>query len=329
MLFRTLILSILLFSSAPCFAATYSVTEDVAGELKYYTIGDEDDLYALSRRFDVGIVEIISANQGVDPWLPEKGSFLTVPALYILPKAEHKGIVVNLPELRLYYYPDKEKVMTFPIGIGREGWQTPLGPNKIVMKRKNPSWTPPASIRAENPDLPDVVPAGPDNPMGAYALSLAEDGIAIHGTNKPYGIGTRSSHGCIRMYPEDIEALFNAVQVGTKVTIVDMPYKLGWWDGTLFLEVSPTQEEIDLIADKYQVPEPTMKMEIYRDVEKAVGKAEGIKWHEVENAMIKREGIPIAIFSKKNKNPDQKPTTEEKPIEDNSVDDESQGSNPE
>lgn len=289
------------FFTSTAFSATYKIPNDsdVAGEVSHYTITGDETFYSVARQFDLGIVELMASNPGIDPWIPAEGTLLSLPTSYVLPKVKRSGIVINLPELRLFYFPDEKTVITFPIGIGRDGWQTPVGETTIVLKRKNPSWTPPASILEAKPDLPKIVPAGPDNPLGAYALNLGftPGSFLIHGTNKPHGIGLRSSHGCIRMYPEDIEVLFNAVKKGTHVKVIDTPYKLGWLDGTLYLEVTPTQEQIDDIAN-YREPEPLVPAEIYKDIDKIVDTNNAVDWPAVDEAIIKRTGLPVAILRK-------------------------------
>jgi L,D-transpeptidase ErfK/SrfK len=165
--------------------------------------------------------------------------------------------VINLAELRLYYYPsDKNQVVTHPLGIGREGWSTPVGETQIIGKKKDPTWTVPESIRKEHEEagdpLPPVVPPGPNNPLGGYALYLGIQGYLLHGTNKPFGVGMRVSHGCIRLYPEDIEEFYLQVPIGTKVRIINQPYKVGWLDGQLYIEAHrPLNEQIKEIGHNY------------------------------------------------------------------------------
>lgn len=274
-------------------AATYRPNGDIVGEVSYYTVHQEDNLYEIARRHDIGIVELLAANPGVDPWTPPEGTKLTLTTVHLLPPVR-EGIVLNLSELRLFYFTKNGDVMTFPIGIGREGWQTPLGVTTVVRKRQNPSWVPPASIREENPDLPDMIPPGPDNPLGSYALYLGWERLLIHGTNRPYGIGKRSSHGCVRLYPEDIERLFDAVAVDTKVTVIDTPYKLGWHHDRLFLEVTPTQQQTDVIAN-YRRPFPLSIPELYDAIHRDVGDSAYIDWYAVDEAVSAHNGIPVAI----------------------------------
>jgi L,D-transpeptidase ErfK/SrfK len=214
--------------------------------------GEDETLADVAREFGVGHNEIANANPDVDKGVPGKGTRVLVPTRHILPDAPRVGVVVNLPEMRLYYYPKAKAgeppvVITHPVSVGRMDWTTPLGLTKITNKQKKPSWRPPKSIRLEAEErgepLPEVVPPGPDNPLGDYAMRLAIPGYLIHSTNKPYGVGMRVTHGCIRMYPEDIEALFADIPVGTKVRLVNQPVKAGMIADTLFLEVHPPLEE--------------------------------------------------------------------------------------
>ncbi len=196
----------------------------------------------IAQKYDIPYLVLMAANPGVDPWVPGRDRELNLPTQIILPDAPRSGIVINVAELRLYYYPPTgDKVEIFPIGIGRVGWTTPIGTTKITRKKKDPTWTPPASIRREHAAkgkwLPSVVPAGPQNPLGKHAMRLGFNGAyLIHGTNKDFGVGMRVSHGCIRMYPEDIEYLFSKAGVGTKVTIVNQPYKVGYRHGHMYAE---------------------------------------------------------------------------------------------
>ena len=282
-------------------AATYTVNGDVVGEVTHYTVKPKETLYSIARHLDLGIVEVLAANPDIDPWTPEVGTKLDLPTAHILPDAPHEGIVINLSELRLFYFPDAQTVMTFPVGVGREGWQTPVGSTTVVKKRKDPAWIPPDSIRKENPKLPAIILPGPNNPLGQYALNLGWDGYRIHGTNRPAGVGKRSSHGCIRLYPEDIKLLFNEVKVGTPVKVIDVPFKLGWQNDVLFLEVSPTQERSDKIAD-YQVPPPLSIHGVHTAIRKAVGNARAdVDWYAVDNAISDQDGIPIVVAKRNSK----------------------------
>jgi L,D-transpeptidase ErfK/SrfK len=268
---------------------------DVIGAVTQYTVKPKDTLYDIARRFDIGIVGMLTANPGIDPWVPKPGTLLTIPAAHVLPPAAlRRGIVINLSALRLFYFSDSHTVITFPVGIGMEGWLTPTGMATVIKKRKDPVWIPPESIRMESPDLPEAVPAGPENPLGEYALNLDWPNYVIHGTNRPFGIGKRSSHGCIRLYPEDIAALFDMVDEGAPVTIIDMPFALGWWKNRLFLEVMPSQQQSDEIAE-YRLPTLADLPEVYYAVRQAAGDQAKIDWHAVREAVLWRTGIPVAV----------------------------------
>lgn len=293
----TILSLITLWLTAQAPAASSAIMEidgDTAGTLMTYSTKADDDLYTLARQFDVGFVALLAANHGVDVWLPTENTQLIVPKAYILPDVPRQAIVINLSAQKLYFYPDDAHVYIYPIGIGREGWQTPVGEMRIVRKKKDPVWVPPPSIRRDEPGLPDVVPAGPDNPMGAYALYLGTGSYAIHGTNKPYGIGKRSSHGCIRMYPEDIEELFQLVKEGVRVRIIDVPYALGWRGDKLYLSVNPTQDQADVISEEYRKPEPVSLPEIYEFIKRR-GAGADIDWYAVESAVSGQTGVPVKI----------------------------------
>jgi L,D-transpeptidase ErfK/SrfK len=226
--------------------------DDVVGHVQVTVVGENDTLSDVARRFNVGYEEIVRANPGVDPWLPGAGREVVVPTQFVLPFAERKGIVVNIAAMRIYYFPpakagETQVVYTHPIGIGKVGWSTPEGKTKVTSKVKDPVWRPTAAIRKEhaaNGDpIPAVVPAGPDNPLGAYKMTLGWPSYLIHGTNKPYGVGLRSSHGCLRLYPEDIAKIFEMVTVGTQVTVVNQPYVFGWHEGQLYLQAYDVLED--------------------------------------------------------------------------------------
>jgi L,D-transpeptidase ErfK/SrfK len=241
--------------SSTVFAATYDLPAehfDVIGSVRTVRATYEDTLLEIARRVDIGQDHMERSNPDVDRWLPGEGTRITVPSHHVIPSGPRKGIVLNLPEMRLYYFPPKKagqpaQVQTYPISIGRMDWATPLGTTSVVAKKKDPSWRPPASILKEHAEagdpLPAVVPAGPDNPLGRYKMTLGIPGYLIHSTNKPLGVGMRVSHGCIRMLPEDIEKLFPQIPVGTKVRIINEPVKAGWYGGQLFIEVHPPLPE--------------------------------------------------------------------------------------
>ncbi|WP_211318314.1 L,D-transpeptidase family protein [Photobacterium sanctipauli] len=220
---------------------------NIVGVMEYYQVNKGDSLLDIANKYDIGLLSLMEANRGVDPFLPTPGSLLTIPMQLILPPVKHEGIIINLAELRLYYFPadNAEKVYVFPIGIGRIGRETPRMTTKVSQKIENPTWTPTANIRREyrekhDIELPAVVPAGPENPLGDYAMRLAYGSgqYLIHGTNKDFGIGMRVSSGCIRMNPWDIEWLFQNTPHGTKVKIINQPLKQSVEpDGSHYVEV--------------------------------------------------------------------------------------------
>lgn len=227
-------------------------TESVVGDLQIVRARENDTLSDIARRFNLGYEEIVRANPDIDPWLPRTGTEIILPTRFVLPDAPRQGVVINLPALRLYHFSPPaadgtQVVTTHPIGIGRVGWRTPEGATKITHKRVDPTWYPPASIRREhaaNGDpLPAAVPPGPDNPLGRHSLRLGWPSYLIHGTNRPYGVGLRASHGCVRMYPEDIAQLYDHIPVGTPVTIVNQPEVYGWQGDTLWLQAFPVLED--------------------------------------------------------------------------------------
>jgi L,D-transpeptidase ErfK/SrfK len=345
---------------------------DLVGEIRYTRARHEDTLIDIARSFSVGQDEMAMANPAVDTWLPGEGAQVVIPRRFVLPGAPRAGIVVNVPEMRLYYYPVKyaaiarkkpapspkpksgakgkaapppkapepatgmgepigqaAQVITYPVSMGRMDWNTPLGKTRVVQKVQNPVWTPPESIKREHAlkgdILPDVVPAGPNNPLGLFAMKLGVPGYLIHGTEsadktKPFGIGMRVTHGCMRMYNEDVAALFPQVAVGTPVYLVNQPVKLGWQGGTLYMEVSqPLDEDVgipsewgdDAIDDSNWSKDKIKDVRAKKDAMKSayllklatglIGKesarhpAVQLDNAAVRSAVVKPNGIPIAI----------------------------------
>lgn len=281
---------------AQTFARPPAVGDAVIGRVATVTARHEDTLADLARTHAVGYQQIVAANPGVDPWLPGAGTRIVLPTRHVLPDAPRSGLVLNLPEFRLYYYPPPRsgatrQVATYPVSIGDVDWRTPLGLTRVVAKVKDPTWYPPASIRAEHARdgevLPAVVPPGPDNPLGAFALRLARPGYLIHGTNKPYGIGMRVTHGCVRLYPEHIARLYRDVPVGTPLRIVDQPIKAGWHDGVLYLEVHAPLQESRAAAN--------MTVAVRALIAATGGRATEIDWDAVTRAVHERRGVPVAV----------------------------------
>jgi L,D-transpeptidase ErfK/SrfK len=279
-------------------AAELPVRGELAGAPRTYVTKDEDTLLDVARREELGYIELRAANPDVDPWLPGEGTVVTLPTAIVLPDAPRRGIVINLPEQRLYYFRGgPATVVTYPVGIPARTTPIPLGTTKVVAKRPNPTWFPPPSLRKERPDLPESIPPGPDNPLGAFAISLAWPSFVIHGTNKPDGVGRRVSHGCIRLYPENIEALYGMVPEGTPVTVVNQPIKAGWSDGALYLEVHPLQDEAEQVEADGRVADPApLDAEAERLIRaKAGGRADAVDWTLVRRVVRERRGIPVQI----------------------------------
>lgn len=249
--------SFLALVAQPSFATVYNlpskpgdtVVAEYPNEIAVTRAEHDETLLDVARRFSLGQVEVVRLNQELDRWLVKKGQVVTLPNKRILPESPRNGIVLNIAEYRMYYYPGNGKVYSFAHGVGRQDWKTPLGKTTIQKKVKDPVWRPPESIRREHAAmgdiLPEVVPAGIHNPLGQHALYLNLPGdYRIHGTDvdKIFGIGMQITHGCVRMYPEDIEHLFNMVSVGTAVYIVKQPIKVGWLDNVLYVEAHPDLE---------------------------------------------------------------------------------------
>ncbi|MDH3561078.1 MAG: L,D-transpeptidase family protein [Gammaproteobacteria bacterium] len=275
---------------------------DVVGQIQHITAHRDETLLDLARDFDLGQQEILLANPEVDRWLPKENSVVVLPRRFIIPRAERRGLILNLPEMRLYYFPDPKLtespvMITHPVSVGRMDWETPLGMTTITSKQKDPSWTPPQSLKeealADGNILPDVVPAGPDNPLGRYAMRLGLPGYLIHSTNKPYGVGMRVTHGCVRMYPEDIEKLFDQIPVSTPVQIVNQPVKVGWLAGALFLEVHPYMDE-DLEKDS-DLTQRVLNVIADAIAESGTNRQVALSGRAIRTAIEEQNGIPILI----------------------------------
>ncbi len=235
------------------------VEQTVVGTPQVVFTREEDTLSDLAREYGLGYDELLAVNPDVDPWLPGVNTPVLLPTQYVLPDVPKTGVVLNIATKRLFYYPpstdsEPQQVLTYPIGIGRVGWETPLGVTRVVAKARDPSWWVPASVRREHAEqgnpLPSVVPPGPDNPLGTRVLKLEMPGYLIHGTNQPYGVGMRVSHGCVRLYPENIEFLYTLVDIGESVTIINEPYQLGRRDGVLYFEAHTPLEDDTLTAEE-------------------------------------------------------------------------------
>lgn len=271
---------------------------DLIGDPLLVKASRSETLLDIARAHGLGQDEIRIANPEVDRWLPEEGDPVWIPTQFILPDAKRQGLVLNLPEMRIYHFhaagDGAEPVVdTYPASVGRMDWKTPLGETRVVRKQRNPSWYPPESVKQEaaaaGDSVPDVVPPGPDNPLGAYALRLGLPGYLIHGTNKPYGVGMRVTHGCVRLLPEDIEELFGRVAPGTAVQIVNQPVKTGWQDGVLYIEVHPPLDEdhtaqADLLRFALE--------RVYAELEERPAVLDG---RALREAVQQARGIPTAV----------------------------------
>lgn len=275
-------------------------TDPYIGQMQEVTAQYEDTFVHIGREYGVGFVEMRAANPTLDPWIPGSGARVIVPTMNILPDAPHQGVVINLAEMRMYYYKSpNEAPTTFPIGIGRDGLRTPVGTTSVMRKKADPVWVPTDRMRNEDPTLPASVPPGPENPMGTHALYLGFPTIAIHGTNKPYGIGRRVSSGCIRMFPEDITQVFDMVGVGTKVTVVDQPIKAAWIGNDLYLEVHPTQEQAALMEREGAIPDYQMSERDLAYIMRVAGAGVGeLDWPAIRQVVKERKGYPIKIATR-------------------------------
>ncbi len=268
--------------------------QDVIGMPQVVFPGATDTLSDFAREYGLGYDELLEANPGVSPWLPGENTPILLPTQYVLPDVPREGLVLNIASKRLFYFPamgegQNQIVFTYPIGIGRVGWETPLGATTVVSKAENPSWWVPASVRREHAEmgdpLPSLVPPGPENPLGTRVLKLEMPGYLIHGTNQPYGVGMRVSHGCIRLYPENIEFLYELVEIGEPVRIINEPYLLGQRDGEWYFE-SHTPLDDDLI-------EPGERLDTLL---RAAGESISAEQQEHARAIASSaDGVPVRI----------------------------------
>ena len=292
---------------------------DVVGSVSTITARYEDTRVDIARRHGLGYYDIVRANPDVNPWLPGEGTEIVLPSRFVLPPGPRSGLVLNLAEYRMYYFPEPADgkpayVYTYPMSIGRMDWETPLGKTKITAMAKNPTWYVPQSVldehAAEGDPLPRIVPPGPDNPLGTRALRLGLPGYLIHGTNRPAGVGMRVSHGCVRMFPEDIEFLFDRIPVNTPVRIINVPVKIGWDGDALVAEIHPLLEsapppvdesQVDLLDADVEVPEidPNSKDPLtYVTEQFVVATAERpgqLDWDRVEELVERSNGIPEIV----------------------------------
>lgn len=275
--------------------------EDMIGGITSVSAGPDDTLIDIARANDLGYDEIRAANPAVDSWMPRLDTTVVLPKFYLLPAGPREGIVINVAEMRMYYFPKAKPgqpatVETFPVSIGRGDWNTPLVSARVSGKVVDPSWTPPKSIRAEHEadgdPLPAKIPGGPDNPLGKYALRLTLPSYLIHGTNNEYGIGMQVTHGCMRLYADDIERLYRTVPIGTPVRIINQRYKAGWHQGMLYLEAHPPLEGPRGEDGRGKTP----MVEALTAATKALPNYP-IDWHQVDVTDLESSGIPAPVGS--------------------------------
>ena len=297
---------------------------DVVGAVSTVIARHEDTLVDIARRHGLGYQDIVRANPKVNVWVPGEGTEIVLPTRYVLPPGLRQGVVLNLAEYRLYYFPEVEAgetayVLTYPISIGRMDWETPLGLTKVISKVRDPSWYVPKSVleehAAEGRPLPKIVPPGPDNPLGKYAMRLGLPGYLIHGTNRPAGVGMRVTHGCVRMFPEDIEYLFAQIDLNTRVRIINAPVKMGWDGDQLVMEVHPVLEvaaptpddatsgeeeaedsvAVDEAGDFSVIAKDPLTYVTQQFIATTGERAGQLDWQLAEQTVERSDGIPISV----------------------------------
>ncbi|WP_372965796.1 L,D-transpeptidase family protein [Marinobacter sp.] len=276
---------------------TFPLNDDLAGDLDVFTTAYEDTFAGIGSEQALGYLELVKANPGIDPWLPGEGTMITLPRMYVIPDVPREGIVINLAEYRLYYFTDSG-VQVYPVGVGTEDNPSPLTHAEVTMPLESPAWYPPASVRAEyeasGQHLPRMIPAGPENPLGSHALLLSEKGYLIHGTNKKFGVGMAVSHGCFRMYNEDISRFVYQVEKGTSVRVIHEPVKVGVSGGEVWLEVHRPREDYTPEDREQLWRQVMMKVEAFQRKHPEVQ----VKRLAIEIAVDQADGIPTMIGEK-------------------------------
>ncbi len=322
MIFRQHMLTLLFFMALPIAAQAEQFElppddNDVVGALTVVAARADETLLDLARRHGLGYEDIVRANPEVDTWLPGKGTEVLLPTRYVLPPGPRKGVILNLAEYRMYYFPEPKDgepaiVMTYPMSIGRMDWETPLGLTRIISKVRSPTWYPPESVRAEHAadgdPLPRIVPPGPKNPLGAFAMRLGLPGYLIHSTNRPAGVGMRVTHGCIRMFPEDIRFLFDQVSVNTPVRIINEPVKVGWHGDELVMEVHRALEIVPFETDSGEITNEVLPEDLLVQPERNIltalteqfvaatnTRAGELDWERAEDLLERADGIPMPV----------------------------------
>jgi len=288
---------VIVLSGGVCMQARAAYEKNYIGEIEEYEAVYEDTLVHLARKHDLGFVEIRAANPTLDPWIPGAGAKVVLPKRHLLPDAARKGLVINLPEMRVYAYLNGDEApYSYPIGVGREGLDTPTGKTSIVRKKAGPTWYPTQRMLDEDTELEAVVPPGPENPLGTHALYFGWPTYAMHGTNRPFGIGRRVSSGCIRLYPEDISKFFEQVPVRTAVNVINQPIKVAWIGNELYLEAHPDLEQAIKMEEMGVVEQQKFTDEdMAFIIEKAGVYAELLNWPKIRSALRYRKGYPVRI----------------------------------
>lgn len=301
------IIAVLTLWLLPCMTESTQARTPPSDTTQVSYIGDvhiiqsthSDTLAYIARDYNLGHLEIIAANRHLDPWMPGENTNIIIPARHILPDAPHNGIVINLAEMRLYAFHTQDKTpQSFPLGIGREGLETPLGTTHITRKTRAPTWRPTERMREEDPTLPEEVQPGKNNPLGSHALYLGWPEYLIHGTNRPFGIGRRVSSGCVRMYPEDIKQLYAATSPNTPVTVLNQPIKAAWINGSFYIEAHTTaSQSVELDKTNHFTHHPLSETEKTYITHIAGQHAEALNWETIKTIAKARTGIPTRAFT--------------------------------
>jgi len=283
-------------NSAAASEFTLAPGQVAVGRSGVHVVSKGDTLMDVARANSLGYTQLMAANQSLDPWLPPVGTKVGWSDFYILPEGPRKGIVVNLATQRLFYYPPEGgKVVTYAIGVGDVGRSTPVGVTRITRKQADPTWYPPPSIRKEDPTLPGAIGPGPDNPLGAHALYLGWPRHLIHGTNQPDAVGRTTTHGCLRLYPEDIAALFAQIKIGTTVRVINQETAVAWLGEKLYVQIFPSKEQsFELETKRGFTPKPPKDLEARVKAALKDLKA-NVNWDAVRQAGLERTGMPVMI----------------------------------
>ncbi len=296
-------------TSAPVLATTFDLPPagtTVVGQILRVRPGEENTLLDIARHYDLGYHEITWANPGVDPWVPDAHKPIVIPTQFILPPPPWQGIVVNIPQRRLYYFFTESgtaRVITLPVSIAREGWSTPLGETTVIAKYKDPAWFVPKSIRDEQIregeiDFPTYFPPGPDNPMGMLAIRIGFDGIFIHGTNRPWGVGMRTSHGCLHLYPEDALTLFPLMKPGIPVRVINNPFIVGVDAGRLLVTHYPAVAEYPSPSDPFTRAITTLEPYLVAGIapgDTGIMEPFDIDWDRLQTVVDNNVVVPTAV----------------------------------